>query len=328
MASEREKLVSRLLESFPEVGSRTIARLLHEQYPHEFSSTEAARSAVRYLRGKMGEAGRKKRQNMTYDSSDTPKKPSLPRGVKRAVATAEFNVPGTWLVIGDLHCPYHDELAVEAAIAYAKDVGAEHIAINGDGVDFYKLSTWAKDPTQRDPEEEIEMFSEVLRYLAEQFPGTRVLKAGNHESRFQRYLSQRAPAIMGMEVSDLSDTLRCREHGFCYVAPKQLYRIGNCTLAHGDEVAGSASPKNPSSLLFRRIRRTAVASHFHRTTSHTDNGGVDGRPVRCYTTGCMCDMSPQDSIANDWNQGFAIVRVDKDCETSVTNHVIDRGKVV
>jgi hypothetical protein len=232
------------------------------------------------------------------------------------------------LVLGDIHCPYHDEQAIEAAVRFAVDNGAEHLAINGDGVDFYKLSTWAKSPLHRDPDEELETFSDMLQYFAKTFPGTRVLKAGNHEARYQQYVATKASAIMGLEASDLRDVLRADAHGFAYVAPKQLYHIGPCVLAHGDEVINTQSPSSPAASLFRRIRKTAVASHFHRTSTHTDNGGIDGRVTRCYTIGCMCDMSPPEAVANDWNQGFALLYVGKDGSLRVDNKIVDRGEVV
>ncbi len=60
-AFDRATVVRELLRDHPEADTRTLARLLHEQYPHEFATIEKARSRIRYQRGA---SGKKKRNGI------------------------------------------------------------------------------------------------------------------------------------------------------------------------------------------------------------------------------------------------------------------------
>lgn len=57
--NEKLDVAREVLRDHPDADSRTLARLLHQKYPHHFSSIEVARSKIRYLRGAHGSRHRK-----------------------------------------------------------------------------------------------------------------------------------------------------------------------------------------------------------------------------------------------------------------------------
>ena len=66
---------------------------------------------------------------------------------------------GNVYVISDIHFPYQDNEAIEAFLRYVEMNGEPNIIVlNGDLLDFYKLSRFSKDPSGKNPAEEIERF--------------------------------------------------------------------------------------------------------------------------------------------------------------------------
>lgn len=62
----RSKVLFEVFEKYPDLPTRTIARLLHKQYPELFPSLEIARNSVNYYRGTHGDKHRKILSNKKY----------------------------------------------------------------------------------------------------------------------------------------------------------------------------------------------------------------------------------------------------------------------
>ena len=62
----RRKVVCDVLDQYPDLPSRTLARLLHHNYKLMFPSIEDARDAVRYIRGTHGDANRRTLKDRKY----------------------------------------------------------------------------------------------------------------------------------------------------------------------------------------------------------------------------------------------------------------------
>jgi len=102
----RDKIVDEVLDRYPNVGNRTLARLLVEQYP-ELYTIEQARSAIRYRNGARGVANRK---SAKVDNRKKPCTLEIPQGLRQVPEPLNFKKPGDWLFLTDLHIPYHDEV--------------------------------------------------------------------------------------------------------------------------------------------------------------------------------------------------------------------------
>lgn len=322
----RDKLVDEIIDRYPNVGNRTLARLLVEQYP-ELYTLESARSLIRYRFGALGERNRKKQGAVI--AAKQPCKLEIPKGIQQVLPPVKYTRKGDWLITGDWHVPYHDEVSIESMIRFCFDNKIPNILLNGDGVDFYRLSDYVSDPRMASPSNELETMHEILKGLRKYFRGHRVYKIGNHEDRYERYLYQRASAVVGISAFQLDQVLRLRELKFDYITSKQHVIVGDLPVFHGHELPrGSGSPVNPAKTLYSRIGSSGVVSHHHCSSEHTATEGLSKKLHRCFSIGCMCQMVKGYSPINSWNIGFGRARVDAKGNTEFRNYIVDRGKIV
>lgn len=107
---------------------------------------------------------------------------------------------GTILVASDIHFPYEDKAAVTAFIREAGTRKPDVVVLNGDLLDFYKLSKFSKDPSGKNPEEEIEMCKTFLKCLRRETGKECKIyyTIGNHEARLRKYILDNAPMVAGL----------------------------------------------------------------------------------------------------------------------------------
>src|SRR4026208_641873 len=96
----------------------------------------------------------------------------------------------TALVISDLHCEYHDELAWNTCLEAIRVTQPTDVIIIGDWVDGYPISKFPKDPQRRaDLKYEIDGANKQLNRL-QRAAGRAELHytEGNHEYRLKNFL--------------------------------------------------------------------------------------------------------------------------------------------
>lgn len=250
----------------------------------------------------------------------------VPASVPSNYSPFQIDTPGKWLVLSDLHLPYHDVPAVKAALAAGRRAKCAGILLNGDVLDSHELSRFDRDPSAPRYIAERDCALAFLAHVRRLFPNARlVFKAGNHDDRLTSYILRHAPALFGL-VS-LAELLRLAEQGIEYVGDKRPVRLGKLNVLHGHEYpGGAASPVNPARGLFLKARSVALCGHHHQTSEHHEPD-VTGQPQAAWSTGCLCQLHPEYMPLNKWNHGFAVVHVAADGAFSVHNHRILRGKV-
>lgn len=321
-----DRLVKKYVRDNAELGNRTIARMLRQDHPEHFHSIENARDRVRRLRGNKGDSSRKKQTEFTRPNA-APGSFQVPKGLRQGVKPFLLPLPAKVLTIADLHVPYHDEKAIEAALREGVDEGCDTLYINGDGIDFYKLSRWTKDPRARSAKQECDTLESILAIFAKYFE-RRFYKAGNHEDRYDHYLFQRADDLVEFEELELRKILRLEKHGFEFVRSKQRARFGKLNVLHGHELPrGIGSPVNPARGLWLRVKDTAICSHHHKSSQHTESHPLKKTQSATWSTGCLCDLSPEYASVNEWNHGFAIVDVGEGGRYRLSNKLIAGGEV-
>lgn len=324
-----KNLAEELVRQYPGAPKKSLARVLQKKYPKHFVSLESAYTAVRWATGAKGAASRKTADpKLVYAGSVKKPQYMLPKGLKQVKPPKSFNKPGDYLFLTDIHVPYHDEKAIEAAVKYAVDRKIPNLVINGDGVDFYKFSDYGGNPKNRDPDEELVTFREVLAYLSSHFKGVKIYKCGNHEDRYERYLARRAEALVGMPGHDLESVLGIRQFGFDWVESRQYYKLGKLNCFHGHELPkGLASPVNISRGVYLKLQEPGIVGHWHRTSCHVETSGLKAHVTTCYSVGCLCDLNPAYGPVNSWNHGFAVVTVAANGDYNVQNKTILNGKI-
>lgn len=257
------------------------------------------------------------------------RRPQLPAPVDRSYTPFDLQESGHWLILSDVHLPYHDPRTVEAAIRLARKRRGCNVLLNGDLLDSHELSSFDKDPSAPRYIAEREAGLAFLAYLRDRLPKARIVfKAGNHEERLDTYLIRKAPALFGLEGVQLASILELKKFGIEWVSDKRVIRMGRLNVIHGHEYRATIqAPVNPARGLFLRAKSSALCGHHHQTSEHHEPT-LEGVPKGCFSTGCACQLSPAYAPLNKWNHGFAFVEIARDGIFNVRNVRVIDGEVV
>lgn len=305
-----------LVTKMPGAPSRTLARRLATEHG---VTIEEARNIVRVTKGAHGEDHRK-HADVKAELGKAGTKPAMPPSL--AESWLPFEMTGKRIAIfSDEHVPYHSELALNAAVKYAKKLNPDGILLNGDSADFYTISRWETNPKKRDLQAELKAQIAYTEWIASQFPKARkVRKKGNHCERWDHWLWNRAPEICDMERMRLENWLEYDKHGFEMVGDKRPVMVGKLPVFHGHELgrSGISNPVNPARGAFLRTHHSVLVGHSHQTSGHADTN-LWHEETFVWSTGCLCDLTPEYARINRWNYGFAIVDVGTDGAFDVLN---------
>jgi predicted phosphodiesterase len=338
LKQQRVEIVNSYLDkqSDPHFSNRTLAKKIIQENPGLFELTDRDIDNVRrMIRTRRGATG-KKGHNLTRPELIRPEmKPSeyMKQYLGKAVEPKERNwkLPKEHkkvLVIGDLHIPYHNVDAIYTALDYGVSEGVDAIYLNGDIIDFAKISRWMKDPSVPSPQVEIEMVQEFL-YGLKGLGLPIYYKMGNHEDRWNAYLLQSAPELYDLDALQIKSILGLEDLDIELIDSKQIAHFGKLLVIHGHEFGESTfSPVNPARGIFLRAKTSVLSGHNHQTSAHHEND-LNGNPTACFSLGCLCDLSPdyRPFAFTKWNHGFAIVSIEENGYFTVDNHRIIEGRV-
>ena len=305
----------RICKLFPNSDSRTLAKRLADSHK---CTVEAARSLIRVCRGNHG---KKPGATSPRPNGKAGKLPEMPPSISEPWLPFDLGNEIKVAILSDIHIPYHSEIALKAAVDYCKKRKPDVLLLNGDLADFYSISRHQKDPSKRDFKHEISAAQSGLAWLRGQFPKARiVLKAGNHEERWQHWLWNCAPEISDFERMTLAQWIDADKYGVEVVADQRPVMCGKLPILHGHELGkgGVAAPVNPARGLFLRTISTMLIGHGHRTSQHVEPD-IWHLDTACWSTGCLCGLNPEYARVNKWNHGFACVDVDGRGEFHVDN---------
>lgn len=327
----KSEVARRLVERMPEAPARTLARRLVTDYPELFPNVENARKSVLYVLGTGGTKNKRSVANKTSfrKARKAGWKPEFPPSSAEDWKPLELSVPGVVLSLSDLHVPYHDKKAIDAAVAHVKKKHRiTHLVLNGDYGDFYRISRFQRNPLKRSLRDELEAQRDGLVWLAEKFPNARkFFKRGNHDERWNHWVWNHAPEMADCEHMQLGDVLKLANYGYEEVGDEPIM-AGILPILHGHELGhGPASPVNPARGAFMRTLSTVLVGHHHQTSTHAQ-GNMWHKEKAAYSQGCLCNLSPEYARVNKWNHGFAVIEVAKDRSFEVLNYRIGTGGAV
>ncbi len=255
--------------------------------------------------------------------------PQLPEPLDRPYQPFDAQASGRWLILSDVHLPFHDRGVLELAVAEASRRGVKGVLLNGDILDAHQLSRFDKRPDDVRFVEEIRQGREFLRWLRARLPKARIVwRDGNHDARLFNFLCNKAPELFGLDVLQLPNLLRFGETGTEYVTDMRVITLGRLHVVHGHEYRpGITVPVNPARGLFLRAKGNALCGHFHQTSEHHEPT-IAGKPQGCWSTGCCCQLNPPYCPLSRWNHGFAFCEVGAAGQFSVQNLRVLDGEVV
>jgi predicted phosphodiesterase len=321
--NEKKKIILDALHNFPTLPIRTLARYILAEHGEYFDGNlESIRHAIRYVTGKEGETNRK------TVGENVVKRGPVAMPLTWRVQKDEYDLGvGKWLVMGDIHVPFHDMQALSSAIKYAQAQKVTGVLLNGDIQDCAAVSHW---PTtvKRNFDKEVASTIQFLDYLCQEFPTQKIVyKMGNHEGRLPRYYASKAPELIGLPLLAMDNILGLDYRGIDVVEWKQIVNAGKLPILHGDEYRMSAAV-NAARGLFLKAKSWAMMGHLHTTSEHSARD-IRGTLITTWSHGCLCDLGPDYAPFNDWNHGFAIIDVHKDGNFKVDNRrILPNGEVV
>ena len=322
------EIACKTLERFPDAPALTLAKKIYKENPLVFHNVEHARRIICYYTGKSGDENRKDLKDKKF--------------VRPARDTNPFNIPESdcdeWkpvhiketdgLLFADSHFPYHDIIAINAMLGHAvKRPKINFILIDGDGLDFYQLSKFIKDPSKRSVNNEIWQWVEFLESLKKYFPNAKIYwKFGNHEERLEKYLFVKAPELIDMKEYRLGEIIKIRGITDIEIIEKQIIYAGRLPIVHGTEFQGRVtSAVNPARGFFLKSLSSVLGADKHITSSHSETD-INGKLLSTFSIGCLCGLHTEYARLNKWNHGFAYLTIDKQ-EFSIENMKIYNGNV-
>jgi predicted phosphodiesterase len=332
----KSQLARQLIEKHPTASTASLARMLYESNPALFNEYERARDAVRYARGTKGASDKWTKANLKKNRETVPQseyneglvKIPKPKDTWDEAWEAVKLTGRRILCLSDIHVPYHDQKALETALNFGMDEGADTVLLNGDFMDFFSVSRYETDPRQRDLAGEIEMGREMLQILRESFKGCQIIwKLGNHEERWEAFMYRKAPEILGVDDFELESILRCKQHNVRVIGEMRPLKVANLNILHGHEYKYAISnPVNPARGLYNKAKALATMGHLHQTSEHTENN-INGKVITCWSSGCLCHLRPRYSPLNKWNHGFQFIDLTQDEDFILRNFKILNGRI-
>jgi predicted phosphodiesterase len=315
---------------FPDTPTMTLAKKLYKENVELYKDVEEARLCVRIVRGKAGDYQRKHSVDKSLYKKEDGKLNPFELPPSHAEHKRPFKLPKACkkiLLLSDIHIPYQDNEAIEAACNYGLEQGCDTVFLNGDILDFYGLSFHEKDPRNRPTiADELEMGRKFFKWLRNKFKKQTIyFITGNHEARLERYLRVKAPELLNISEFKLPFLLNLAEVRVIPIEHRAKVYAGKLMIEHGDKMFG-AGGVNPARSLLLRFKRSVICGHFHRTTQ-ANSKVYDGDTHMAWSTGCLCELEPSYMEVNEHNHGFATIEVFDNGNYKVINKQIFNGKV-
>jgi hypothetical protein len=297
-----------------------------------FKDVEDVRKTVRRIKGKAGEKERLMARHAVADFNAKFDKAVAENSPRKEIDFTPYQIKAKdVLVLSDLQYPYYDKEAFRVALQYAHEnwKTIDCVFINGDWFDFYKASHFMKDPRRMDLFEELEGGCNIIKMIQDLFRCPVVLKFGNHEERFDNYITEKAGQLKTIPEFSLQACIEKRvPEGLTIVKDKRIVMIGKLPFLHGHEFGrGVFSPVNPARGLFTRALHSCVQGDCHRPSEHTEKT-LTGDLIVTYSMGCLCQLQADFAPYNRWMHGFGRVQVlNEEGEYLFTNKKIVNHKV-
>lgn len=305
-------------------SKQTMAKLLFTKYPDLFSSQESARTTIRTVTGNNGNRNRKVTKIRTEWKGLT-----LPNPEKNDYSKIIVNEKRIG-ILSDIHFPYYNEKALNAALKYLIEFKPTCIILNGDTIDMYHASNFEHDPRMRDLKYEFDMLRSFISQLVKLFPKTRIIyKAGNHCERYESKILNKLPEFIELGWMTLESAIHWgQNYKIEVIKNKRIIKAGHLNILHGHEFSkGFIAPVNVSRGFYLKAKTNVIAGHHHRISNHVETD-LNGKSVGAWSTGCLCELNPKYMPINSWQHGFATVVLNNNGEFKVNNIQIINGVIV
>jgi len=235
------------------------------------------------------------------------------------------------IVTGDWHIPFIDNKAYNVTKAFCKKYKPDIVVINGDLLDFYRISKFDKNPARKeDVSDNIHLAKEYLKDFKDSLPNKTELYLldGNHDVRLEQFL-WKTPELYSLlsEYVSLNNLLELDKQKIKYLkADADYWKSTNCHLEiadtiimHGDSrINGAKGGINAAINTAKKIRKNTIINHTHNLNLKYESNGYN--TIFGGNAGCLC---MKNGMA-DWQQGILTFEVINDkSENPQIHRIID-----
>lgn len=221
---------------------------------------------------------------------------------QKDIEVVNLNLTDAYVVIAsDIHFPFQDNKAVSAFLRFCEVKKPDVIILNGDVLDFYKLSRFTKGEG-RNPYQEMEECRNFLKKLRSINPKAKILYViGNHETRLESYVLTKAPDLACL-IEDVFTILKVDEFDVRGCAEVVINK--DFVVTHGKLIGNKAGLSAIKEI--EKHYMSGASGHVHRLAKFITRKA--GRKFEWYETGCLCDLNPEYVQDPDWQHGFVALR--------------------
>jgi hypothetical protein len=213
----------------------------------------------------------------------------------------------------DEHFPFQNDRAREVALKIVQDFDPDVLPAGSDGLDFYKLSRFDRDPKRMSKytlQEEIKLWQTAqLEWKSAAPNARRPYILGNHDERWDKTLWQ-LDAFFELNDLSLGNILGLEKLG---IEPKLLDEVdlGEIAIRHGQVVRQHSGMSARGEVEKQRHQISTMTGHTHRGGTYmttTRNKVVYG--IECF---CLCSLEPWYGKGPfDWQNGIVLATIHKD----------------
>lgn len=210
----------------------------------------------------------------------------------------------------DEHHPYQDDKAIEVALRIVEDFQPDEIVVGSDGIDFYSVSKFSKDPVRlkgNNLQDEINSWKATQRKWIDAAPNAkRRYITGNHEDRLEKYIWDH-PELHGLDALRLPSLLGFDGLGLTKIEDEIAYG-DKLVVKHGTVVRTHSAYTAKGELEKEMYSVSTLTGHTHRGGTHmaTSRIGV----VQAVEGFCLCDQNPSYIKGRpNWQQGIVLATV-------------------
>ena len=182
-----------------------------------------------------------------------------------------------------------------------------------DGVDFYSLSSFDKNPDRINSLQlELDSWAATQRSWLDAAPDAKAyFLVGNHEDRLRRWL-WRHPELSSLSCLSLENLfefdklkLTMADHG-----GREVSFYDRLVITHGSIVRKHSCYTAKAELERYRYQVSVLSGHTHRGGRYytTTREGII-QAVECF---CLCSLAPEYVHIPDWQQGLVLAEVTED----------------
>lgn len=224
------------------------------------------------------------------------------------------------VILPDIHHPYQDKPAMNAALNFIDYFKPDNIILLGDAMEMRSINHWKSDKKnlrffegKRLLKDYREFDRDILTPLDElSKPGSRkVYMGGNHESWAEELVNQN-PQLEGLVEPE--NALRLQERGWEWIpyttvrngnAYRGMTKVGKLTLFHGNFLG-----RHHASQTSEAFNRSVAYGHTHDVQMHTKVHMEDPEDYHtARSIGCLCNRAPEFKYGrpNRWVHAFGIM---------------------